>query len=118
MFEKLEEIFIELGLPYSRQGSYEEADELPASFFTFWNMDTPEDGFYDNEAHQAVWFWAVYYYTKDPSSIFHKMQEFYIIAKEKGFIPDGRGKDIPSGLPDYSGRMLIIKYIEPYKEEK
>ena len=35
MWSKLEEVFIELNLPYSRQGSYGEGDSLPASFFTF-----------------------------------------------------------------------------------
>jgi hypothetical protein len=116
MWEKLEPIFQELELPYSRQGSYEEDEDLPESFFTFWNMNTPESGFYDNHAHKAVWFWAVYFYTKNPALIYSKLDEFIKLAKEKGFISEGRGHDVASGVPDYSGRYIIVKYIDDYEE--
>ena len=117
MWEKLEPIFEELELPYSRQGSYEEDEELPESFFTFWNMDTPESGYYDNDAHKAVWLWAIYFYTKNPALIYSKLENFIKIAKEKGFIAEGRGRDIASGIPNYSGRYVVIKYVEDYDEK-
>ena len=39
MWEKLQEVFEEIGLPYSRQGSFGVDEKLPDSFFTFWNID-------------------------------------------------------------------------------
>lgn len=117
MWSKLEPIFEELELPYSRQGSYEEAEELPESFFTFWNMDTPEEGFYDNDAHKAVWLWAVYFYTKNPALIYSKLEQFITLAKKAGFIAEGRGRDIASGIPDYNGRYVVVKYVEDYSEK-
>lgn len=114
MWTKLEEAFEEMGFPYSRQGSYEEDEELPSSFFTFWNADTPEDGFFDNEANRAVWVWYIYFYTKDPSYLYSKLEEFIRIAKSKGFIVEGKGKDLASGEPDYFGRYVSIRYIENY----
>lgn len=116
MWEKLEPIFQQLELPYSRQGSYEEDAELPESFFTFWNMDTPEGGYYDNKAHKAVWFWSIYFYTKNPTLIYSKLNEFITMAKEQGFIAEGRGRDIASGIPNYNGRYVVLKYIEDYEE--
>lgn len=117
MWSKLEPIFEKLELPYSRQGSYEEDAELPESFFTFWNMDTPEEGFYDNDAHKAVWLWAVYFYTKNPALIYSKLEGFIKLAKKAGFIAEGRGRDIASGIPDYNGRYVVVKYVEDYSEK-
>lgn len=117
MWEKLEPIFQQIGLPYSRQGSYEEDADLPESFFTFWNMDTPEGGFYDNKARKAVWFWAIYFYTKNPTLLYSKLDEFITMAKANGFIADGRGRDIASGTPDYNGRYVVVKWID-YDDKK
>ena len=116
MWEKLEQIFIGIGLPYSRQGSYESEDAYPPSFFTFWNVDTPEAGFYDNQAHRAVWFWYVYFYTKNASILYSQLDEFITKAKAAGFIVEGRGIDVPSGSPDYFGRMVRVKFIQHYNQ--
>lgn len=118
MWKKLEKVFKKTGVDYSRQGSYTDDDEYPPSFFTFWNFDTPEDGFYDNEAHQAVWYWQIYYYTKYPQTLYSRMDEFYRLAKEEGFIMEGRAHDIQSDRPDYPGRMITIKYIEDYEKQE
>ncbi len=114
MWAKLEPIFEAVGLPYSRQGSYNDGDELPPSFFTFWNVDTPEGGYYDNEAHQAVWYWYIYFYTTDPAILYSKLDELIKLCKAAGFVVDGRGKDIASGEPNYLGRYVPIKYVEQY----
>lgn len=112
MWEKLEEAFIETGLPYSRQGSYSQDRQLPESFFTFWNADSPEGGFYDNKAHTSTWMWYVYFYTSDPGKMYSELEKFITIAKEKGFKSDSRGKDAPSENPDYVGRYIRLTYVE------
>lgn len=114
MWEKLEEIFKELNLSYSRQGSYEENETLPDSFFTYWNYDTPEDGYFDNKANRAIWIWQIYFYTNDGNLIYSKLQEFIALAKQEGFIVDGKGNDIQSNEPGYFGRMVQISFIENY----
>lgn len=115
MWTKLEPVFEKLGLEYARQGTIKDSDHYPkGAFFTFWNYDTPEDGFYDNEANSAVWFWQVYFYTSDPAILYSKMDEFIALAKGAGFIAEGRGEDAPSDRNDYVGRTITIKYIETY----
>lgn len=114
MWSKLEEVFKDMGYPYSRQGSYQEGETIPDSLFTFWNADTPEDGFYDNKADRTVWMWYVYFYTKDPNLLYSIFDEFYAKAKAKGFIPDGKAKDIPSDVPDYLGRYMVIRYVDKH----
>lgn len=112
MWSKLEEVFEEIQLPYSRQGSYEEGEELPTSFFTFWNADSNGASYYDNGCHRTEWFWYVYFYTKDPSIIYSKLEEFIKLAKEKGFNVDGKGHDIPTDITYYLGRYVRLTYVE------
>lgn len=112
MWDKLEEVFDKIGLPYDRQGSYSDESEYPPSFFTFWNPTTSNDAFYDNVSNKAIWHWNVYYYTCEPHTLYSQMEEFIEIAKEVGFIVDGRGYDVHSDRPDYPGRMIRIIYVE------
>lgn len=113
MWSKLEEVFKKIDLPYSRQGSYEEGEELPESFFTFWNSETPEEGFYDDEAQRIEWYWYVYFYTSDPRLLYSKIEEFINIAKAEGFlVNNGKGNDLPSDIPNYSGRYVKLLYVE------
>lgn len=116
MWSKLEEVFEALGYPYARQGSFQEGETPPESLFTFWNADTPEEGFYDNQAHKAVWVWYVYAYTKNANLIYTMIDEFINEAKKKGFIMDGKAHDIPSDAPDYFGRYVALRYVENYSE--
>lgn len=114
MWTKLEKVFEQIGLEYSRQGSYSDVSEYPESFFTFWNFDSPEGGFYDNNAKRTVWLWQVYYYTRKPETLYTMMDDFIRLAKAEGFVIEGRGHDIPSDRPDCVGRMITIKYLEEY----
>lgn len=112
MWSKLESIFLELGLDYARQGSYAEDDVIPQSLFTFWNVSTPYNGFFDNKANKKIWVWQIYFYTKDANIIYSKLDDFISLAKREGFIVEGNGNDIPSDVPNYFGRMVRINYIE------
>lgn len=112
MWKELEKVFEATTLNYHRQGSITEGKKWDKSFYTFWNMDTPEDGFYDNEAHKVVWYWNVYYYSNDPATLYSGLENFISLAKEAGFIVNGRGTDVPSGRPDYVGRMVQVIWVE------
>lgn len=112
MWDKLQEVFEEINLPYSRQGSYVEGRKLPDSFFTFWNADTNGLFHYDDETYKTQWFWYVYFYTIDPEIMYSKLDEFIKLAKVKGFNIDGKGNDIPSDIPHYLGRYIRLTYVE------
>lgn len=119
MWCKLEEVFEKLGVPYYRQGSFSSEDDYEdTSFFTFWNPNTEEGAFYDDKSHKAIWHWNIFYYTCDPSTIYSKLEEFSKLAKETGFILDGRGHDIQSDRPDYPGRTITVIYIEDYEKKQ
>lgn len=114
MFDKLQEIFEELGYKnlYFRQGSFNEEDPIPPSYFAFWNNNSAHDSHYNNGNHRVIWTWSIYFYTTDPQKIYTTMEEFLVKAKEKGFTLHDSGYDIPSDLPNYIGRMTQIDYIE------
>lgn len=115
MWEKLQEVFEEIGLPYSRQGSFGVDEKLPDSFFTFWNKDSEFEGWYSNKPYKCIWSWNVFFYTNDPELMYSKLMQFVNIAMEKGFKVNGFGKDLASDEPDYFGRYVEISFIETMK---
>ena len=111
-WDALEGLLESTGYEYARQGSYADAGELPASFFTFWNVETPEDGFYDNSPTRAVWRWQVYFYTKDPAVMYSAMDSLLADARARGFVPEGRAWDIDADEPGYVGRTVRLAYVQ------
>lgn len=112
MWEKLEKVLEKTELPYYRQGSLVDMDDVPKTFITFWNTATPFNAFYDNEPRATDWTWAIYFYTTDPSVLYSLPTDFLKLAKEEGFILQTKATDIASGMDGYFGRFLTIQYRE------
>lgn len=108
--QELFELYEEIGLPYFRQGSMSDKD-YPSSFFTFWNIQTENDSFYDNEEHRYIEYVQVGFYTNDASKIYSVMDDFIARAKSKGFVIDGRARDADADKADYFGRVCFIRII-------
>ena len=113
--ERLFALFNEIGLPYFRQGSMSDADYKP-EFFTFWNIDTPNDSFYDNEEHRYIEYVQVGFYTNDANKIYSGMDNFIEKAKEKGFVLAGRPQDANAGKADYFGRVCYLRIINKLED--
>ena len=113
-WEALEPILAATGYEYARQGSYAATGPLPETFLTFWNVSTDEDVFYDDAPHRAVWRWQVYLYTKDPSLMYSAMDALIASAREAGFVPEERARDIDAKEPGYVGRTVHLRYPENY----
>jgi hypothetical protein len=108
--QKLFELFEEIGLPYFRQGSMSDEQYQP-SFFTFWNIDTPNDSFYDNKATRYIEYVQVGLYTNDAKNIYSVMDDFIKKAKEKGFVVEGRAQDANADKESYFGRVCYLRII-------
>lgn len=109
--QRLFELFDEIGLPYFRQGSMSDEDYQP-SFFTFWNVDTPQDAHYDNELHRFNEYVQIGFYTNDASKIYSQLDvngTFYNKAKEKGFVIAALPQDAPADKENYFGRVSYIR---------
>lgn len=118
MSKELFDLFDEIGLPYFRQGSLSDEDYKP-SFFTYWNIDTPNASFYDNKERRYIERVQVGFYTNDAEAIYSQLDEggeFYTKAKEKGFVFEGRARDADADKKDYSGRVCYIAIIHRLEE--
>lgn len=111
---KLFDLFEEMGYRnaegFFRQGSLTDG-AYPKEFFTFWNIDTPEDSFYDNKAHRYVDIIQVGFYTNNATKIYSVMDDFVERAKAKGFVLRGRPKDADADQDGYFGRVCVVQII-------
>ncbi len=112
MWDKLQEVFDFLALPYYRQGSLTEDDDIPESYYTFWNTSTTDLSHYDNEPHRIEWTWQVWSFTDNAEDIYGIMDNLINAAVTAGFIAVGKGKDTATVSPAVYGREITLKYIE------
>lgn len=108
--QELFALFDEIGLSYFRQGSMSDEDYKP-SFFTYWNIDTPNESFYDNAEHSFITHAQIGFYTNNAKLLYSQLDEggeFYNKAKEKGFVLKGRAKDANADKKDYYGRVCYV----------
>lgn len=114
MKKKLIEILENLNYPVFLQGSLNNEAEYPDTFFTFWNFETPESGFYDNGASKAVWGFWIYIYSNDPILVEMELEKARNLLKEAGYIASGKGEDVASDIDTHTGRMIEVYFIENY----
>ncbi len=102
------------GFPVLLQGSLNDDEEYPSSFFTFWNFETPEAMHYDNRPHSAVWAFWICFYSSDPILVDTKLAEAAKLLQANGWVTDGKGRDVASDEITHTGRMITCRFIENY----
>ena len=100
--------------PVYLQGSLNDNKNYDPSFFTFWNFETPESAFYDNESHAAWWGFWVYFYSDDPALVESVTIETEKLLKSNGWVLEGRSMDAVSDVKTHTGKMLTCRHIENY----
>lgn len=98
--------------PVILQGSLSEDDEYDDSFFTFFNNDTIDDAFFDNNETQTIWDFDLNFYSNDPTLVNSVLVEAKALLKAQGFIIDGVGYDVLSDEPTHTGRGINVTYIQ------
>lgn len=106
-----------LGYPVFLQGSLSDEDSYPESFFTFFNNDSPDDAFYDNEPHKIIWSFDLNFYSVDPALVNSMLLTAKRMLKAEGWKIDDNGHDIMSDEPSHTGRGLDLIYIEKNERE-
>lgn len=117
MKSELIEILETFGFPVFLQGSLNPDDAYPDSFFTFWNFDTPEAAFYDNNANRAVWGFWVYFYSTDPQMVETVPESARQALKAAGWILQGRAQDVSVDRPTHTGALFTVYKFQTYEEE-
>ena len=113
MEDKLIEILESLKYPVYRQGS---VSVYPPAFFTFWNYDTPDHAYYDNNPYGTAWNFGVYFYAEDPSLTYSVVDAARTALRAAGWIVPSRVFDATSDEPTHTGRGLNVYYLETTQE--
>lgn len=106
-----------LGYPVFLQGSLNPDEQYPDSFFTFWNFDTPETAFYDDDANRAVWGFWIYFYSVDPVLVEQISEQARQLLKQNGYILQGKPNDVSVDRPTHTGAMFTVYKFEDYESE-
>ncbi len=112
MKDEIVSILEGLKYPVFQQGTMNQEEGYPDSYFTFKNMNTTGDSFYDNEEHKIVWLFIVAFYSNNPKLVNTELLKAKSKLKEKGFIVSGKGYDVESDEPTQTGRGIAVKKIE------
>lgn len=102
----------QFGYPVIQQGSLNEDEQYPETFFTFWNNSTDENSHYDNKPNNYVWDFDLNVYSNNPETVNSLLLEAKEKLIEAGFIVNGKGHDVASDEPTHTGRGINIQIIE------
>lgn len=118
MKEQLITLLETFGYEVFLQGSINSEEDYPESFFTFWNFQTPEAAFYDDDPNRAVWGFWIYFYSVDPLLVEQVPEHARQLLKKNGWIPQGKPTDISVDKPTHTGAFFSAYIFENYNEEE
>lgn len=114
MKELLIQVLEAFGFPVFLHGTLGENEPFPAAFFTFITIDSPDEFPFDDEPTHTGWEYQVIFYSNDPQQVEQIANESRVNLKAAGFIPQGKGRDIPSEEPTHTGWINNYKYLANY----
>ena len=94
------------------QGTHNPDEPYPDTFLTFWIDDTADNAHFDNKTTSYDWTVSVILYSNNPVIVNTKPDEIRAALKAVGFIPQGKGHDIPSDAPTHTGWAMDFIYTE------
>lgn len=112
MKEQLITLLSTYGFPIFEQGSLNEGDVYPESFFTIWNDGTSDGVAYDNDAINLIWNFTIYFYSIDETLVNTILPQLRELLKQNEWIPQGVGYDVPSDEITHTGRAIDVSVIQ------
>ena len=100
------------GYPVHLQGTMNPDEGYPESFITFFTVLSDDAAHFDNEPVGVAWEYQVIFYSSAPRLVASVPKDIYARLKAAGFIPQGRGRDIPSDEPTHTGWAMEFYYLE------
>lgn len=100
------------GYPVYRQGSMNNDEKYPATFFTYWNNESPNHSHYDNDEYGTAWDFNIYVYSNNPVLTYSLLLDARTALKAAGWITPSKGFDAASDQPTHTGRGLEVFYLE------
>lgn len=94
------------------QGTLDPAQPYPDDFVTIWTDYTADNSHFDNVVNSVDWSFTVIYYSNDPEKIATKPIEIIAALRAAGFVPQGKGQDIPSDEATHTGWAMEFIGVE------
>lgn len=94
------------------QGTHNPDEAYPDTFTTFWINSTDDGAHFDNKTLSYDWSATVILYSNNPAIVNTKPDEIRAAFKAAGFIPQGRGNDVPSDNAAFTGWAMDFIYTE------
>lgn len=116
MEDLLIEILASFGYPVRLQGSMLVDEEYPKSFFTFWENESEDTAFYDDNPTKELHDYDVNFYSTDPELVYTVLKAAKQKLKQNGFIPLGSGHSVASDEETHTGRGINVKILEKQEE--
>lgn len=96
------------GYPVYLQGSL--TGKYPDHFFTFWNVESENTSYYDNDSESYLYVYDLNFYSIDPSLVYTALRFVIKELKSKGFIISGDGHSVASDEESHDGRGVTVYY--------
>lgn len=94
------------------QGTINPDAAYPETFVTFWTDYTADSAHYENRTDSVEWHFTVILYSSNATTVNTKPAEIRAKMKEAGFLPQGKGNDIPSDEKTHTGWAMEFLYNE------
>lgn len=102
------------GFPVILHGSLGADEPFPYDFFTFQIIDSPSTAIFDNTPTKTAYNVQVNFYSASPVNVESYANQARTALKAAGFIPQGKGRDIPSDEPTHTGWTCDYYYLADY----
>lgn len=112
----LEGLELEQDFDVILQGTIDPEDGYPDNFFSYWNWETPRDGFYNNKHTKVHWAFQIIAYSTDRNFLIEMTNKAIEELEKNEFIIDSDGEDIASNLQSHTGKMIEVYFIEKKEE--
>lgn len=101
-----------LGYDVILQGTLADDEPFPNSFITFLTVDSTGAAHFDDSAAAFQWRFQVAFYSNDPQLVSTVPNEIRARLMQAGFVPIGKGRDLPSGIETHTGWVCDYYYLE------
>ena len=112
MKQKLIDLLASFGYPVYLQGTINPEEKYADTFITFWTNSTDDNAHFENNTVSFDWSFTVILYSNNSEIVNTKHNEIRATLKAAGFIPQGKGQDIPSDEPTHTGWQMDFVYTE------
>lgn len=99
------------GYPVILHGTFGD-DPFPDTFITFLVNDSASAADFDNETVLTAWEYQVNVYSANPDTLSTLAAAIRADLKAVGFIPQGKGRDLPADEPTHTGWTCNYLFLE------